>query len=122
MAALSTTLALVGLAAAGAWAAKPSGKGRTVGVSTRSRGDAPITGQAISRADYAAQQAALPPLTAPQPPPSATVAASAATLSAQGARDKARKRAAASGSVLSGAYTGKTGPRAVLQPKMLIGS
>jgi hypothetical protein len=119
MAALTTTLALIGIAAAGAWAAKPGDKARTPGTSTRSRGDAPITGHAVPRSSLSGE---LVPLTAPQPPPSTTAAASAATASASVARDKARKRAAAGGSVLSGAYTGKTGPRAVLQPKMLIGS
>lgn len=117
MAALTTTLALLAIGAAGAWAAKPSDKTRTVGQTTRSRGDAPITGHAVPRGSTISGE----PLTAPQPPASTTAAASSAYASAEAAREKARKRAAAGGSVLTGAYTNKTGPRAVLNPKMLIG-
>lgn len=55
----------------------------------------------------------------PPPPPSAPAAASAATSSALAAAARARKRAAAGSTLATGG--GPTGPRAVLQPKTLLG-
>lgn len=120
MAALTTTLALIGIGAAAAAALKPTDKSRTVGETRRSRGDAPIVGRAVPRGSVSGE-ADVTDTTPPAPPPSTLASASQAYTTAQAAADRVRKRAAAGGSALSKAYQGKTGPRAVLQPKTLIG-
>jgi hypothetical protein len=128
-----TTLAIVGLLAAAGGAAvynatgdrKSGAGGRTVGSVSQAQGNAAgrpippgatITGEAMLRSDWEKQQ------TTPDAPPSTSELASANTVSAYAAGERARKRAAAGGSVLTGAQKGMPGPGGSYAPKTLLGS
>lgn len=119
MAAFTTTMLLIGLAAAAGGAATSKIIANKIKNANAKQNPETIGGRAVPRG--AEQAPTAPQPITPTPPPSASAATSAATALAQGALEKQRKRAAAGGNVLSGAYTGKTGPAASLQPKTLIG-
>ena len=127
MAAFST-LALVGLGlAAGAASYSTLKDGKRGNTSTKvgqpgegkrnPSDDAVYTGEkATTRSEYAASQA-----TADAPTSTAELA-SANTTSAYAAGERARKRAAAGGSVLTGAQKGMAGPKGSATPKTLLGA
>jgi len=120
MAAFTTTMLLIGLAAAAGGAATS----KIISSKLKNARQAPektATGdRAVPRGS--AQAPVAPQPVTPTPPPSASQATSTAAGLARSALEKQRKRASAGGSILSGAYTTKTGPAASLQPKTLIGS
>lgn len=142
-----TTMALIGLGAAGAFAATKaattkkdtsgrvrgntaaerqavsasnSEKAAAIGVTQaggRTMPDGAVaTGRATTREDYKAKN------TAVDAPPSTAGLASANTLTAYAAGERARKRASAGGSVLTRAQQGMPGPGGSYPAKTLLGS
>lgn len=122
-----TTLALVGLGlAAGYGGAKALTKGSNTATGARrdtangTRTPPPgaeYTGdKAVRREDLAASQLA------GTNPPDAALLASSNVASARTAGERQRKRAAAGGSLLTGAQKGQPGPGGGFAPKTLLGS
>lgn len=109
MAAFST-LALLGLAAAGGFAAS---KVLSKGPSSSDRTGRTTPGRTNPNAP--------PSLLGGPPPPDTTATASAATDTAKRAAERRRKRAGAGASILTGQPVAKDGPAATLQPKTLLG-
>lgn len=115
-----TTLALIGLGAAGAAASYALNRRTSQSGSRRNERRASgheIVGRAVPRGS-------VPPeglTAAPEAPPSTTLTSSANLASARAAGERARKRAAAGGTVLSKGQQGMPPVRGVFNPKTLLG-
>jgi len=89
--------------------------GKTVGGRERPP-DAPIVGRATTRTEWEQRQAT------PDAPPDGPKLASSNMITAYAAGERARKRAAAGGTLLTRAQTGMPGPGGSYAPKTLLGS
>jgi hypothetical protein len=95
----------------------PADASQILGSGGRVRPDgAPVTGTAVTREAYAEQVAKA------NAPPNTAELASANTVSAYAAGERARKRAAAGGSVLTKTQMGLPSPTGNYAPKTLLGS
>ena len=120
-----STVALIGLGLAAATAAATRRGGGTasqtnIGGARTPTENAEYTGEhAVTREQYAANQEAA--RTAALSSPSTSSSNSSNMVTAYTAADRARKRAAAGGSILTGAQRGSPGPRGSFAPKTLLG-